>query len=389
MNNKVVSSIIAAAALTSAASAGEQPVAQVEAPASSACDTLKSIGKLYSDDSNPYIQEVKVFGRAQWQYGYVDGDQASEGYNEFRRLRAGAEVKFLNYFSAMARANLATGGADNHRFGFDSYDEIQASFNFGKAFGIDTFDKAALTYGLDKINFGEDVHTSSKKIKTVERSAITGKGRGDNRTGVIIDLEKGDWSGSFGVYNADEQDHRDALADLGDDQLFYASSTFGLETGELILDFIYNSDAGEAGNDYGNKWASSVAYRTEVATWDLALNAIVGEDADNETFYGFVVQPSKFLIEDKLEVVGRYYFQGSESDNGIKPNSRYSRQKVRGTAPLSVTSGDKHHSVYAGLNYYLCGDNAKIMTGVEYETIEDANNNADATTLWGAVRFYF
>lgn len=380
MNNKVVSSIIAAAALTSAASAGEQPVAQVEAPAFNACDTLKTIGKLYSDDSNPYIQEVKIFGRAQWQYANVDG----EGYNEFRRLRAGAQVKFLNYFSAMARANLERGGADDHRFGFDSYDEIQASFNFGKAFGIETFDKATITYGLDKINFGEDVHTSSKKIKTVERSAITGKGRGDNRTGVILDLEKGDWSGSFGVYNADEQDHRDALADLGDDQLFYASSTFALESGELMLDFIYNTDAGETGNDYGNKWASSASYRTEVATWDLALNAIVGEDADSESFYGFVVQPSKFIIEDKLEVVGRYYFQGSEADNGIRANSRYSRDELGNSG-----RGDKHHSLYAGLNYYLCGDNAKIMTGVEYETLDTPVGDESATTLWSAVRFYF
>ena len=51
--------------------------------------------------------------------------------------------------------------------------------------------------------------------------------------------------------------------------------------------------------------------------------------------------------------------------------------------------GDSHHSLYAGLNWYLCGHNAKIMTGVEYQTIDTPDGDEDATTLLLAYRMYF
>ena len=42
-------------------------------------------------------------------------------------------------------------------------------------------------------------------------------------------------------------------------------------------------------------------------------------------FYGLVVMPSTYLIDDKLEFVARYVYQASEGDEGIRPNSRYFR----------------------------------------------------------------
>ena len=36
--------------------------------------------------------------------------------------------------------------------------------------------------------------------------------------------------------------------------------------------------------------------------------------------------------------------------------------------------GDRYDALYLGLNYYLCGDNAKIMAGVQYENL-GANAN--------------
>ena len=32
--------------------------------------------------------------------------------------------------------------------------------------------------------------------------------------------------------------------------------------------------------------------------------------------------------------------------------------------------GDSYHSIYAGLNYYLCGNNSKVQVGAEYETLD-------------------
>ena len=76
--------------------------------------------------------------------------------------------------------------------------------------------------------------------------------------------------------------------------------------------------------------------------------------------------------------------------------------KRKASAPTAATSaltihggevnsgrGDSHHSLYAGLNWYLCGDNAKFMTGVEYQQLDTAAGDASATSLLLAYRMYF
>ena len=52
--------------------------------------------------------------------------------------------------------------------------------------------------------------------------------------------------------------------------------------------------------------------------------------------------------------------------------------------------GSENHTLYAGLNYYLCGNSSKVQVGVEYETMDQEDgDDADATTLWAAYRMYF
>ena len=51
--------------------------------------------------------------------------------------------------------------------------------------------------------------------------------------------------------------------------------------------------------------------------------------------------------------------------------------------------GDSYHSIYAGLNYYLCGNNSKVQVGAEYETLDTTDGDANNTTLWAAYRMYF
>ena len=67
-------------------------------------NSLKTFGKFHSDSSSPYIQELKFFGRAQWQYAAIDGSDANgdsfdSDFTEFRRVRVGAQIKFLNNFT--------------------------------------------------------------------------------------------------------------------------------------------------------------------------------------------------------------------------------------------------------------------------------------------------
>jgi len=73
-------------------------------------------------------------------------------------------------------------------------------------------------------------------------------------------------------------------------------------------------------------------------------------------------------------------------------NSRYGASTKSAPANVNGGRGDEHHSLYAGLNYYLCGHNAKIMGGVEYQTMETSTGTRgkfDTLTWVIAMRGHF
>jgi hypothetical protein len=51
--------------------------------------------------------------------------------------------------------------------------------------------------------------------------------------------------------------------------------------------------------------------------------------------------------------------------------------------------GDELHTLYTGLNYHICGDNAKIMAGVEYSTLDTPAGDVNALTYLVAFRTFF
>jgi len=395
--------------------AGPEPTEVIPAPVASNgdwCSGLKDFGKFYKNDNSSFITEMKIFGRFQAQYASIDGDDINgnsfdDDYDTVRRFRLGTKIKFFNGFELLGRANLVTDSRHNMNgvrdFAYQNWDELKLSYTFKDVTGLD---KLTASYGRHKISMGHESHTSSKKIKTVERSAISNKIYGNRYTGFTLAAEKGDWNGTLGILSLDDSpgigswDHGNAI---------YLSSAHKVGNGNLVFDFFYNLDtskrAGTRGYDevgVGYKWATSVSYETKLSNWNLMINAIYGDNGDTTyagaknrsgNFYGFVIMPSTYLIEDKLEFVTRYAYQGSSDDQGIRTNSRYFRAIHHG-GNVNGGRGDSHHSVYAGLNYFLCGHNSKVMVGVEYETLDTPNaggtrNDADATTLWAAYRLYF
>ena len=105
-----------------------------------------------------------------------------------------------------------------------------------------------------------------------------------------------------------------------------------------------------------------------------------------------MVMPYYWLIEDKLQLVGQYQYGGADADEGIRVNSRYGRARgTGGTSGIDVNSGrgDAHHSFYGGLNYYLCGHNAKVQAGIEYQTMDTPDGDFDTLTYLLAFRTFF
>ena len=394
--------------------AGTEPIIEAAEPAPCVdwCDTLKKIGTVYKDKENAYVQELKFFGRYQYQLGSisgndVNGDNFNSNFTNHRRFRLGAQMKFANYFKLKANVNLVRDlkprGFDTDwglpDDGLDAFDEAKLTFDAGKAFGLAGLDSLNFTYGRQKLKIGQEGHNSSKKIKTIERTSLGNMVyRSARPVGLTVDASKGSWKGAAAIFSDKiSEGIWDSVAGEWNGGLaYYVSATKTFDSNDqLIMDFIYHDDGATDLVDWvGYDWAASAAYAGSVDRWGYVANIIVGDHGDNDiiperggAFYGGHLTGTYELVEGTLEAVGQYQWMGSSKSEGVRTNSRLFRADNGGD--VNSGRGDSHHSLYAGLNWYLCGDNAKFMTGVEYQNLNTPEGKADATTLWLAFRSYF
>lgn len=365
-------------------------VAQADDGVSSGwADTLKNMGKVYSNEDNSVIQEVKIFGRAHVQWNSSDGDSAGESFNgdgeELRRLRLGASVSFLNGYKAVARLNLEEGGFGDTELGYDSFDELYLQYGKKNWLG---FDSASIGYGRYKVYFGGEEHQSSKRIKTIERSAINNRFGSARPTGAVLKAKKDGVEYIFGVWSTEPDP--EAWAGWGSGTALQGSATFDAFEGEVILDFVYADDADAQDTVFDYDWAGSVTYNRSFGRYNLLANVTLSEAGDVDP-RGIVLLPTYSIIPKKLEAAFRYQWANSSADSGV-PRSSSSRgiRRVAREEGLPTGSGDDYQAIYAGLNYYVAGDNLKFMMGVEYETIDgDSERELDGVTFWLAARAYF
>lgn len=400
-------------------SAGELPaIDEPVLPASGWCEWLSSKpGTLYKNPDHPILQELVIGGRFQWQAASisgedVNGDDFSDTYTDVRRLRLESSATFLRFLKIKAGINLVDDGRFSSGgeldWGYQDFDEALLTLDVRKALGLDFVDALTVTYGRHKVNVGFETHTSSKELLTVERSAIANKLYGSVRaTGLSSNVVVGPWSFTGAVFSTDEGPgggNNEFLGGWNDGLAYYGSVGYRMNDRlSFLWDFIYNDADATRGEDslwtYG--WATSLAAEYDAGSWGLIVNAVYGDngDAGNRAganrqgdFWGLVVMPHAWLIEDKLEVVGRYQYAGSEETQGTRVNSRYFRAEDHGGA-VNGGRGNEHHALYAGLNYYLCGHNLKVQTGVEYDWLNSpgagSRGESDAITWWVGFRSFF
>ena len=290
-----------------------------------------------------------------------------------------------------------------------AYDQVWLSFNAQKAFNLQTLDKLSFKYGRQKFLIGPEVHTSSKKIKTIERSALANTVyHGALPAGFTVSGTKGSWKVNASVYSdvLSDSEWDSILGDWsgGQGYLLNVIKTFDNKD-KLIIDAFYHHDTHETpaydkgfGFDwFNNNWVGSVAYQGKRGPWGFMGNVIVGDHTDDTShdrgglFYGLITQGTYSFFDDQLELVGQYQWQGSKKSEGVRAYSKdFSSGGNRGHGgDVNGGRGDSHHLVYAGVNWYLCKDNAKVMLGVEYNNLDTPDGNADGTTLWAAYRMYF
>lgn len=380
------------------------------APASNCgdwCSMLKSKPKLYKNRENPYIQEIGIEGRLQWQTASTDvddvnGAEFSETFTEFRRARLGTKIKFLNYFTAKYQVNMVDDDRPSNgdiEWDYQDIDEAYLEFNLGKAINCSYFDSLSLGYGRYKYTLGYESTTSSKKLLTPERSSLGNKVYGSARpTGLKLEAEKGDWEFAAAIYStsADGDEHETFGSWQDGENIWFHAAYSPDGPWSYGFDLSYNNaDIGDDNEAAPHKWATSFNAEYDGGNWGIIGDLIIGENLDNSTaaregtFYGAMVMPYCWVMEDKLQWVGQIQYMASSEDEGVRINSRYGRRTESYGADVNSGRGDSHLSLYTGLNYYLCDHNAKIQAGVEYQDLDTPDGNIDALTYILAVRTYF
>lgn len=374
---------------------------------------------LYENEDNCLIQMVKIAGRYHGQYysqslEHTSGQHWGANYWEHRRFRLGIDIDFLNDFTFFNNWNIS----DSSRNGSGFRDHAGEGLHEGDFFG--TIDEMyikwdpscgalddmgfSLTVGKQKQKITREFSTSSKRILTIERSHIVNEVADKKPWGVQVGLKAfgakhkfGYWLGGFensygeGPANPNRDPHWLAFED-GRHGASYNLEYELSDNTSLFFDYVFtNNDNGRqspqglntdesALNAYNHTFAIGTETEWDLGHCDrkagLITDIIWGVDREDdsntglanvagfndaiesgEDTFGFVVLPY-YDITERLQLVAKYSYA---SLSRLQRTQR--RDNVGNTPRFNL---EDVHTFYAGLNYYICDHNLKIMAGYEH-----------------------
>ena len=256
----------------------------------------RKLGSLYSNSENPLIQDLKFIGRFHYQYGLVDGSVGGNDVNyetdEMRRFRTGLSTKFLKNWDLYAEAEISDdqrprGGDLDIRF--KHMWQFKLHLDVKKAFDLDGVDGFKLGIGSREINMSYEWVTSSKRIKTVERSAIANKiwaynSEFANPTGIWFIAERESVTWTLGAFSTTQHDW---VAPFNDGELYYSNVHWAAQDGEdneqtdlRWTTFIQDVSAGDEVLAGGLDWATAVSIQRKRGPWEFHLEGILGNNGD-------------------------------------------------------------------------------------------------------------
>lgn len=373
------------------------------------CEIFKK-STLYEGDG--FIRKVKFKGRYQGQWisqtedDTLNGVETTNGYHEYehRRFRLGAQIEMANDLTLVASMNISDGSGGN-RVGqghgltrgvfFDDWDELYVEWAPSKEFYVLT--------GKAKQKITMENETSSNDILTIERSAISNSVISSKPWGVAVGFKALGLSNEVGAWIAgadrDGDTRRPGEAtgerwDIGDTDsrgsLTYRGKFDISEQieGHFDYQFTNNSDGrvnprGRSDVNLGSTSQHVIAFGTKSEFGELGLitdliyagnnlahagsAAAGGAIPAGYDTWGLVIKPY-YDITDQLQFVARYAYMDEGQEQRTQRWDR--RQNV-----------ENYHTFYAGLNYYVCENNLKVMAGYEYATGDVFGvNNRDVTT---------
>lgn len=378
--------------------------------ASHAKDAFKLFDARRDKAENPYIQELSLKMRGQYQWGYVDpagGDSRVKGdrkdNNEWRRFRLGAQAKVLNRFTVKGVWNI--GGLDTRsKYADGSWDRSHSEGSLDELTISTSIEPVTLTVGKHKPAYMAEYRTSSAKLITLERSALVNQLKAEKLYGISVSNadKKAEWGWNAGLWLNGQRDNtwlEPSFNSADNATLGMSISRATGSNGRLTLDYMHsfrNEGRDQDGTDYAGPGAADVVALSwegkqgnlTLLTEALAGFNVYGGTKGAENVFGVVIMPS-YRFSPHWEGVLRY--QLASGSNAVKSDSRY----YSTNSTYSGTS-DLLQGVYLGANYYVYPSNPhmlKLMLGAEYLNSEgrDAKGNKGFTgwQLSSAVRFDF
>jgi len=387
------------------------------------CDWLKSKpGNLYNNPENPWIQDVNFNTRFHWQYAWVDGKSQTpagtrhfsyQNSGEVRRFYFGPTIRFLDAFTLKAEANMVddskSRGGDR-KFGYDSMFEFYLTADLKKLIDPPLLDGLTLHYGKYEQRYTEEHMTSSRDIYTLERSMLDtwllpGVPVPVNPTGLWFEAKQGPHTLAAGLFSTD---HNTVLSNWDDGRGYWITyrhdlaKRTGMDMTEVSANLIWNDTDADDQQALNYDWAGTLWGRIGDGRWSMRGSLIYGKNRldtpDRGGYFGGIdVLPTYWIVPEKLMFAMRGEYARATEAEGMRLSARYARiagQAANENIPtLASGRGDRHYSLYAGLNYHYCSNLAnKIMIGVEWERMDNSKTNLtvyDGITTWVAFRTAF
>ena len=183
--------------------------------ANHAKDAFKLFDAKRDNAENPYLQELSLKLRGQYQWGYVDpagGDSRVKGdrkdNNEWRRFRLGAQAKVLNRFTVKGVWNI--GGLDTrNKYSDGSWGRSRSEGTLDELTISTKLEPVTLTLGKHKPAYMAEYRTSSGKLLTLERSALVNQLKAEKLYGISVANadKKADWGWNAGLWVNGQRDN--------------------------------------------------------------------------------------------------------------------------------------------------------------------------------------
>lgn len=373
-------------------------------------DAFKVFDAKREQAENPYLQELTLKMRGQYQWGYLEPAGGSERVkgnrndnNEWRRFRLGAQAKMFHAITLKGVWNI--GGLDGrNKYGDGEWSRSRSEGTLDELTLSTTLNPITLTVGKHKPAYMAEYRTSSAKIITMERSMLVNQLKAEKLYGISVANanKKSEWSWNTGLWLNGQRDTAWLEPSFNSDD----NVTFGASVSRAIggnsrlqLDYMHSFRKDGAINS-GSEYAGPGAQDVVALSWELKqdklsfLAEVLGgfnvydgaKDAEN--VYGLVLMPA-YRFSPHWEGVLRYQLAGGS--NAVKSDSRY----YSTNSTYSGTS-DLLQGVYLGANYYVFPSNPhmlKLMFGAEYLNSEGTDAKGEkGFTGWqfsSAVRFDF